>query len=137
MINILMPLYNGIEFIDESVTSIKKQTFKEWELIIGINGHPPNSDVYKKAKEHENDKIKVIDLFEIKGKSNALNSMLSSLDPNIPVVYRNPNTAGIMHNKFIIIDANSTTNSWVMGGSCNWTNPTNLFNDYNNIIFIQ
>jgi phosphatidylserine/phosphatidylglycerophosphate/cardiolipin synthase-like enzyme len=24
-----------------------------------------------------------------------------------------------------------------MGGSCNWTNPTNLFNDYNNIIFIQ
>jgi len=24
-----------------------------------------------------------------------------------------------------------------MGGSTNWTNPTNLFNDYNNIIFIQ
>ena len=24
-----------------------------------------------------------------------------------------------------------------MGGSCNWTNPTNLFNDYNNIIFIK
>ena len=67
----------------------------------------------------------------------ALNSMLSSLDPNIPVVYRNPNTAGIMHNKFIIIDANSTDNAWVMGGSCNWTNPSNLFNDYNNIIFIQ
>jgi phosphatidylserine/phosphatidylglycerophosphate/cardiolipin synthase-like enzyme len=42
-----------------------------------------------------------------------------------------------MHNKFIIVDANSTNNSWVMGGSTNWTNPTNLFNDYNNIIFIQ
>ena len=67
MINILMPIYNGIEFIDESVTSIKKQTFKEWKLIIGINGHPSNSEVYKKAKEYENDKIKVIDLFEIKG----------------------------------------------------------------------
>ena len=24
-----------------------------------------------------------------------------------------------------------------MGGSTNWTNPSNLFNDYNNIIFIQ
>ncbi len=66
-----------------------------------------------------------------------VNSMLSSLDPNIPVLYRDPAPAGIMHNKFIIIDAHSTDNSWVMGGSTNWTNPNNLFNDYNNIIFIQ
>ncbi len=71
-----MPIYNGIEFIDDSVTSIKKQTIKEWKLIIGINGHPSNSEVYKKAKEYENDTIKVIDLFEIKGKSDALNTML-------------------------------------------------------------
>tara|TARA_B100000214_G_scaffold355192_1_gene312745 strand:+ start:1396 stop:3519 length:2124 start_codon:yes stop_codon:yes gene_type:complete len=66
-----------------------------------------------------------------------VNSMLSSLNPNIPILYRDPGVAGIMHNKFIIIDANSTNNSWVMGGSCNWSNPSNLFNDYNNIIFIQ
>jgi hypothetical protein len=65
------------------------------------------------------------------------NSMLSSLDPNIPIVIRDPSVAGIMHNKFIIVDANSTNNSWVMGGSTNWTNPSNLFNDYNNLIFIQ
>ena len=66
-----------------------------------------------------------------------VNSMISSLDPNIPVVYRDNSVAGIMHNKFIIVDANSTNNSWIMGGSTNWTNPSNLFNDYNNIIFIQ
>ncbi|MBT5089580.1 MAG: T9SS type A sorting domain-containing protein [Flavobacteriales bacterium] len=65
------------------------------------------------------------------------NTMLSSLNPNIPIVYRDPSVAGIMHNKFIIVDANSTNNSWVMGGSTNWTNPSNLFNDYNNLIFIQ
>ena len=65
------------------------------------------------------------------------NTMLNSLDPNIPVLYRDPAPAGIMHNKFIIVDANSTNNSWVMGGSTNWTNPSNLFNDYNNLIFIQ
>ena len=65
------------------------------------------------------------------------NIMLSSLDPNIPIVYRDNSLSGIMHNKFIIVDANSTTNSWVMGGSTNWSNPSNLFNDYNNIIFIQ
>jgi phosphatidylserine/phosphatidylglycerophosphate/cardiolipin synthase-like enzyme len=65
------------------------------------------------------------------------NIMLSSLDPNIPIVYRDPSLAGIMHNKFIIVDVNTTNNSWVMGGSTNWTNPSNLFNDYNNLIFIQ
>ena len=65
------------------------------------------------------------------------NIMLSSLDPNIPIVYRDNSLSGIMHNKFIIVDANSTNNSWVMGGSTNWTNPSNLFNDYNNLIFIQ
>ena len=66
-----------------------------------------------------------------------LNSMLNLLDPNIPIVYRDPAPAGIMHNKFIIVDANSTNNSWILGGSTNWTNPSNLINDYNNMIFIQ
>ena len=77
MISILMPIYNGIEFINESVKSVLNQTYKDWELIIGINGHPENSDVFKIAKQFETcDKIKVYDLIGIKGKSNALNKML-------------------------------------------------------------
>ena len=67
----------------------------------------------------------------------ALNSMLNLLDPNISVIYRDPSPAGIMHNKFIIVDANSTNNSWILGGSTNWTSPSNLLNDYNNMVFIQ
>jgi len=67
----------------------------------------------------------------------AMNSMLNLLDPNIAVIYRDPSPAGIMHNKFIIVDANSTNNSWVLGGSTNWTTPSNLLNDYNNMVFIQ
>jgi len=43
MITILLPIYNGIEFIDECVSSIHYQSFKNWELIIGINGH---SEIY-------------------------------------------------------------------------------------------
>ncbi len=66
-----------------------------------------------------------------------VNSMLNSLNPNIQIVYRDPSLQGIMHNKFLIIDANTTLDSWVMSGSTNWTNPSNLFNDYNNLIFIQ
>ena len=76
MISILMPIYNGIEFIDESVGSILNQTFIDWELIIGINGLSENSDVFKKAIEYKSEKVNVLDLFTIKGKANALNEMI-------------------------------------------------------------
>jgi glycosyltransferase involved in cell wall biosynthesis len=78
MISILIPIYNGIEFINESVESVLNQTYDKWELIIGINGHPADSDTYKLAKEyeHKSNKIRVLDLYDIKGKSNALNYML-------------------------------------------------------------
>ena len=75
-ITILMPIYNGIKYIDESITSIKKQTYNNWELIIGINGHPPNSDIYKIANKYSSENIKVYDMINIKGKSQALNKML-------------------------------------------------------------
>ena len=77
MITILMPIYNGIEFINESVNSIINQSYDKWELIIGINGHPANSEIYKIAKQYEeNNKIKVYDLVNTKGKSESLNKML-------------------------------------------------------------
>ena len=74
-----MPIYNGIEYIDESVSSILKQTYTNWELLIGINGHPTNSEVYQIAKKYESqsNKIRVFDLYNIKGKSNALNEMVN------------------------------------------------------------
>ena len=76
MITILMPIYNGIEFINESVGSIISQKYQNWELLIGINGYEKNSDVYKKAKLFENDKIKVFDLYTLKDKSNTLNKLI-------------------------------------------------------------
>jgi len=73
-----MPIYNGIEFIDESVGSVLSQTYDNWELIIGINGHPPESDVYKIAKKFEtmDNRIRVYDFHQILGKSNTSNEML-------------------------------------------------------------
>lgn len=78
MISILLPIYNGIEFIDECLNSILKQTFGEWELLIGINGHPLHSDVFLKAKTFESEKIKVFDfdLNLVKGKSETLNELV-------------------------------------------------------------
>ena len=78
MISILMPIYNGIEFIHESVPSILEQTYDKWELLIGINGHPENSEIYKIAKrfEEKSNKIRVFEFYNIKGKSNTLNEMI-------------------------------------------------------------
>jgi teichuronic acid biosynthesis glycosyltransferase TuaG len=80
-ISILMPLYNGIEFIEESVGSVINQTYSEWELLIGVNGHPANSEVYQIAKKYEDKcekgKIRVYDLHNIKGKCKTLNALLS------------------------------------------------------------
>ena len=53
---------------------------------------------------------------------------------NFPVVYGN--TYALMHNKFMIIDADLSAQAWLMGGSMNWTN-VNIQNDYNNTLFIQ
>ena len=79
MISILIPIYNGIEFIEQSVYSVINQTFTNWELLIGVNGHPKNSDIYKMAKTYEtkcvHGKIRVFDFYNIKGKSATLNKM--------------------------------------------------------------
>jgi glycosyltransferase involved in cell wall biosynthesis len=78
MISVLIPIYNGIEFINESVTSVINQTYEKWEIIIAINGHEENSEVFQTAKKYENlsDKIRVYDFYNITGKSETLNAML-------------------------------------------------------------
>ena len=64
-ISVIIPLYNGIEFLEQAVLSVVNQTHKKWELLIGVNGYEPNSDVEKKAKyivnkfENHVDKIQV------------------------------------------------------------------------------
>lgn len=84
-ITVLMPLYNGIEFLEESLHSVLLQTHKKWEVIIGINGHPEDSDIEKKAKQIVNKynidrkfDIKVIH-YNTKGKPYTLNKMINDI----------------------------------------------------------
>ncbi|MBC8085381.1 MAG: T9SS type A sorting domain-containing protein [Hymenobacter sp.] len=65
------------------------------------------------------------------------NVSLGSLNATIPRVRRATQMA-IMHNKFVVIDANSTdpNRPWVWTGSTNWT-PDQLSIDSNNAIAIQ
>lgn len=82
-ISILIPVYNGIEFLNQSLSSVIRQTYKDWEVIIGINGVSPNSIVHEKAieivrelnKDNRYD-IRVI-YYDTKGKPATLNKMVS------------------------------------------------------------
>lgn len=69
----------------------------------------------------------------------ATNSGMNALNSNIHTL-ASPTTGsyGIMHNKFIVIDANSsaTTDAWVISGSPDW-NSTMFTSDYNNLVAIQ
>lgn len=62
------------------------------------------------------------------------NTALENLNENIPVLYGNEDY--IMHDKFIIIDAEAEMGSWIITGSLNHT-ENNLGWDYNNMICIQ
>ena len=68
MITILLPLYNGIEYLNYSLNSIKNQTYTNWELIIRINGHYNSKDFYDNVKKivdnifDKNDKVNILNL---------------------------------------------------------------------------
>jgi glycosyltransferase involved in cell wall biosynthesis len=127
MISILIPIYNGIEFIEESVSSVLNQTYDKWELIIGINGHPENSDVYKIAKEYEkkSNKVKVIDFYKIKGKSTTLNEMIKYCNYNYVALL---DVDDIWYNNKLEIQSQMLDKYDVIGSKCVY------FGDMNNII---
>jgi glycosyltransferase involved in cell wall biosynthesis len=127
MISILIPIYNGVEFIDESVSSVLRQTYGNWELLIGINGHPQNSETYLIAKEYEkrNDKIKVFDFHQIKGKSNTLNEMVKHCKYNyIALLDVDDN----WHHDKLAVQSQLLNRFDVIGSNCVW------FGDRNGVV---
>lgn len=77
MISILIPLYNGVEFLDDSITSIIAQSFQEWELLIGVNGCSTEeyNAILDKVSQYKNTKINVV-LLDVIGKSKTLNELV-------------------------------------------------------------
>jgi alpha-1,3-rhamnosyltransferase len=77
MISILIPLYNGIEFLEECIFTVANQTYKEFECIVGINGHDQFSDTEITAREicYKYNKI-IVKWYSTKGKENTLNEMV-------------------------------------------------------------
>jgi len=60
LVSILIPLYNGIEYLEETLDSIRLQRYRNWEVLIGVNGWPENSDVYHQAQKLCEQKLKVV-----------------------------------------------------------------------------
>ena len=123
MISILIPIYNGVEFIEESVSSVLNQTYDKWELLIGVNGHPQDSEVYKIAKEYETNagqtlgKIRVFDFYNIKGKANTLNEMIQFCNYNYVAIL---DVDDIWHPKKLEIQSKELENYDVIGSNCIW-----------------
>jgi glycosyltransferase involved in cell wall biosynthesis len=113
-----MPIYNGIEFINESVPSILQQTYDKWELIIGINGHPENSEIYKTAKNFEkSDKIRVFDFYNLKGKANTLNELIKHCKYDYIALL---DVDDIWHPQKLEIQSNFLNDYHVIGSNCIW-----------------
>jgi glycosyltransferase involved in cell wall biosynthesis len=76
-ISILMPTHT-LEFINEAIASVKKQSYKRWELLIGANNYPKGEkflDKLEKEAEDPSGQTKIIDLGTCKTKSEALNKL--------------------------------------------------------------
>ena len=85
-VSVVIPIYNGYEFLHSCLQSVLTQTYPPKEVIIGINGHPINGEVFTHAlrviKELEPSiEVKVMQ-FEKPSKSFALNNMVEQCVTN-------------------------------------------------------
>ncbi len=87
------------------------------------------SDITNALKDAHNRGVRV----RYVGSLGVTNSALNPA-PAFPVLLGN--NEGIMHDKFLAIDADIAHKAWVMSGSLNWTNQ-NINTDFNNTLFIQ
>jgi len=79
LITICIPLYNGIEYLNETLMSIRGQVYSNWRVIIGVNGHGQENEVFKKAAEAAeiDDRIRVVNLPEVRGVAQADNALIA------------------------------------------------------------
>lgn len=71
-ISILLAVYNGEDFIEESICSVINQTYKNWELIVVDNGSTDNTYEIVKKFTINDERISLYNLSE-KGKCKAYN----------------------------------------------------------------
>jgi glycosyltransferase involved in cell wall biosynthesis len=82
-VSIVIPLYNGVEFLEDALQSVKRQTYKNWDCLIGVNGHGQTGEpvltkamriVQKLALEN---RVRVLNLPEAVGGAQAINALVA------------------------------------------------------------
>jgi len=79
---VLVPLYNGIEFLEECLHSVKDQIYPSWTCIVGVNGHGETGGaVFLKAQRIaaslSDPRFSVVNLPDIRGAPAAINRLVS------------------------------------------------------------
>lgn len=80
-VTVLIPLYNGFEFLEGSLESVRRQTYKNWVGIVGVNGHGKTGEpVVSRVKAlltqlGLQEAFTVINLPDIKGGAAAITEM--------------------------------------------------------------
>ena len=82
MITVLVPLYNGIEFLDECLRSVRAQIFQDWICILGVNGHGPGggpvmTQAISIVGALEDNRFKVVNLPDVNGAPEAINALVA------------------------------------------------------------
>jgi len=74
MISVLFPTYKGHRFIMKSLDAVIKQTYQKIEILIGFNGE--NEESKKIVSNFQDERIRIFDYGEEKGKAKTLNKLL-------------------------------------------------------------
>ena len=114
---------------DESLNAILARIAAAQQTIDVSMYNNNRIDITNALKQAYANGVRVRYVAAIDGSSPAL-----SPAPAFPVIYGN--NSALMHNKFMVIDADMTDKCWVMSGSMNWTTG-NMTDDFNNMLFIQ
>lgn len=75
IISILLPVYNGEKTLKTTLNSLLNQTFKDFELLIGIDGTKDNCKSI--AESFEDSRIKIFENSENIGLANNVNKLIS------------------------------------------------------------
>jgi glycosyltransferase involved in cell wall biosynthesis len=80
-ITICIPLFNGIEYIKDTLISIRQQVYSNWRVIIGVNGHGQDGgSVFIRVKEIlsllQDDRFRLVNLPDAKGVAQADNALI-------------------------------------------------------------
>lgn len=80
-ISIVTPIFNGVEFLEECIRSVRAQTFPDWEMWIGVNGHGDDGGMVAQVASHfasSDSRIHVVVQGPpLKGKVESLNHLVS------------------------------------------------------------